>query len=260
MTTPSVPDWTTWVPLRGGGPRPALRVFCLPHAGGAASAFRQWTAGVPDGVEVCAVQLPGRETRFGEPFADGIAELAGPLGRALLPLLDVPFALVGNSMGALVAYEVARQLEQRFLLTPVRLVAAAAHPPGAAPSRPDLAGLDDDAFVAMLQGRYGGIPQEILDQPQYLSAYLPVLRADLAMIDAYRPSARTPLRCPVTALVGEDDHSLTLAQADGWRASTGAAFDSQALPGGHFGLFTQRDLVLDRLRAEAGSPSPAFVS
>ena len=244
----TVPDWTTWVPLRGGDPSPALRVICLPHAGGAASAFRHWTTGVPDGVEVCAVQLPGRETRFAEPFADSIPQLAVPLTRALLPLLDVPFALVGNSMGALVAFEVARQLQQRFLLRPVRLVAAAAHPPGVRPARAGFAGLSDEEFVTLLQERYGGIPREILDEPGHLRAYLPVLRADLSMLDAYRPPDRPLLRCPVTALVGADDHTLDHPRAGGWRAVTAEAFDSHELPGGHFALLTQRDQVLDRLR------------
>jgi medium-chain acyl-[acyl-carrier-protein] hydrolase len=165
-------------------------------------------------------------------------------------------------MGALVAFELARQLQQRYLLSPVRLIAAAAHPPGVRPARADLAdlaGLGDEAFVALLQRRYGGIPQEILEQPDHLRAYLPVLRADLTILDAYRPAARPLLRCPVTALVGADDHSLSLEQAGGWRAGTAAAFDSHTFPGGHFGLLTQRDLVLDRLRAEVGSASPAPV-
>ncbi|MEV0128970.1 alpha/beta fold hydrolase [Dactylosporangium sp. NPDC050688] len=259
----SAPEHTTWVPLRGGGPRPALRVFCLPHAGGAASAFRAWTTGLPAGsgdVEVCAVQLPGREGRFGEPAAGDLAGLAAPLGRALLPLLDVPFALVGNSMGALVAFELAHHLQRRYLLPPVRLVAAAAHPPGARPPGPDLAGLDDDAFVTLLQRRYGGIPEEILDQPEILRAYLPVLRADLTMLEAYRPApGRPPLRCPVTAFVGDQDRSLDLGRAEGWRSSA-AAFDGHTLPGGHFALLAHRDAVLDRLRAEAGLRSPAAVS
>lgn len=243
----SGPDWTTWTPVRGGDPRPALRVFCLPHAGGSASAFRGWTVDVPAGVEVCVVQPPGRETRFGEPFPAGIVELAAPLSRALLPLLDVPFALVGNSMGALVAFEVARYLQQRYLLSPVRLFAASAFPPGGLPPGPDPATLSDAAFVDLLQRTYGGFPAELLDQPDYLELYLPVLRADMAILHAYRPAARPSLRCPVTALVGSDDHSLTPATAAGWGERTTAAFDRAGFAGGHFGLISQRDLVLDRL-------------
>jgi surfactin synthase thioesterase subunit len=123
MLSANVGAWRPDRPERGVV---RLRVLCFPHAGGGASAFRGWTRDQPPGVDIRAVQLPGREDRIREPFPEDILALC----EALLPSLDVPYVLVGNSLGALVAFELARQFQQRYFLPPIRLVAVGARPPG----------------------------------------------------------------------------------------------------------------------------------
>src|SRR4051794_36920377 len=94
-------------------PRPDARrrLFCLPHAGGGAAAFRRWADGMAAAVEVVAVQPPGRETRFREPPFTDWRSLVVSLADALPA--DRPFALFGHSLGALLAFELARELRRR---------------------------------------------------------------------------------------------------------------------------------------------------
>ncbi|UWP79202.1 alpha/beta fold hydrolase [Dactylosporangium fulvum] len=241
---------TPWLPNRRSAADTALRLFCLPHAGGAASAFRTWQHHVPYGMEVCPVQLPGRETRFGEPLPTGIVDLVPALAEAVLPSLDVPFALLGNSMGALVAYELARYLHRHYLLSPVRLVVAAARPPGGAALLPRVSHLSDQEFGRAMQARHGGIPDEILDDPQIGAVFLPVLRADMGMVEQYRPAPGPPLTCPVSAYAGTRDGNVGAADLDGWATVTTGRFDRQVLDGDHFAVIDHPQLVIGRLADE----------
>ena len=87
-----------------------MRLFCFPPAGSGTVAYRAWAPLAAPGLEVNAVLLPGRETRFAEPPVDDMAALASQIADAIAPLAGQPFALFGHSLGALLAYEVARRL------------------------------------------------------------------------------------------------------------------------------------------------------
>jgi medium-chain acyl-[acyl-carrier-protein] hydrolase len=236
------------------GPAPALRLFCFPHAGGGAATFRPWISGGSDDggvrVQICPVRAPGRETRWGEPALGRVADLADDFLRAAAPLLTTPFALLGNSLGSLVAFEVARRLYDRGLPAPAHLVvAASAAPGGRRPHR--LSGLSDLELVGALQRLYGGIPDAILNDPGFLREFLPTLRSDIAAVESYRPGPEPALSCPVTALVGAADSGVPVDEVNGWRLWTTGPFARHVLPGGHFTVLDHRELVLGILDAAA---------
>ncbi|WCN79529.1 thioesterase II family protein [Micromonospora sp. LH3U1] len=238
--------------LGTSGWTPALRLFCFPHAGGGAAVFRPWVSG--DGrarIQICPVRPPGRETRWGEPVLGRVADLAEDFLRAAAPLLTTPFALLGNSLGSLVASEVARQVHERGLPAPVHLLVAASAAPGTDARRVQLSGLSDAKFAGELQRRYGGIPDTILNDPEHLEAYLPTLHGDVVAGETYRPDPEPRLTCPVTALVGVADSSVPVGSVDGWRTRTTGPFARHVLPGGHFAVLDHREFVLRILEADA---------
>ncbi len=236
-----------WLPFLSNVRPGSLRLFCFPHAGGGASAFRSWLAPPALGVEVHPVQLPGRETRYNEALPTDTKFLVPDIAEAILPLLAIPFAFLGNSMGSLIAYELARHLQLRFMISPLWLFAAAAHPPADIQRLPKIAALPDQEFGHSIQQRYNGIPRQVAENPDLLAAFLPILKGDLKLLESYRWTPEPKLSCPVTAVVGQADPGLTPNAARGWAAVTNGSFDEVVISGGHLALLDHRDLVLRRL-------------
>jgi surfactin synthase thioesterase subunit len=239
-------SWLLRLPPR---PRARVRLFCFPHAGGGGSAYRLWSGGLPEGVEVCAVQPPGRESRLSEPAAASVRELVEGLLPELARHLDLPFAFFGHSMGAVVAAETARALLAAGGPPPRHLVVSARRPPHLAGTEPPLHPLPDDAFVAEVQRRYGGIHPEVARHADLMALLLPGLRADIRALETHRPPPRPPLPCPVSAFGGADDRLTPRAHLDAWRGETSGPFRVRVFPGGHFYLDARRAELLADLAA-----------
>src|SRR5262245_49588689 len=104
MIRPFTNSTDRWLPTRRL-PRGGVVLFCFAYAGGGASLFRDWVGALGASVEVCPVQLPGREARFREPAFTRLAPLVDSLVESLGPHLARPLALFGHSLGALIAFE-----------------------------------------------------------------------------------------------------------------------------------------------------------
>jgi medium-chain acyl-[acyl-carrier-protein] hydrolase len=225
------------------------RLFCFPYAGVGGSIFRQWPAGLPDELDVCTVQLPGRANRLYEPAIPSIPTLVDALLSAMISHLDVPFALFGHSMGAVLAFEVARGLAFAGLPPPSHLIVSGRRPPHMPDVAPPLRHLPDPEFVAEINRRYGGIPSEILDSQEVLALLLPCLRADITALETHRPAQSLPLRCPISAFGGADDPMTPRAHLEGWRSETTGVFEVCVFPGSHFYLEPERGKVLAEVSA-----------
>ncbi len=237
-----------WLFCPRPNPQAALRLFCFPYAGGGASVYRRWPAGLPASVEVCGLRLPGHEGRFREPAFTRLTPLVDALAEALLPALDRPFAFFGHSMGALIAFELARRLHRDGRPTPRHLFLSAR----AAPQlhRPDPChNLPEPLFREHLR-RLGGTPPEVLEHPELMKLLLPMLRADFAVCETYVHQPDEPLGCPITAFGGLDDPLPRREQLEGWRAHTRAGFRLHMLPGNHFFLHSAEPRLLQVLSEE----------
>ncbi len=239
-------------------PRPSrsatMRLICLPFAGGGASIFRMWPAGLPPAVEVVAVQLPGRESRQLEAPFTRLGPLIDGLAAVLEPLVadpDRPYALFGHSMGGLLAYALAREFERRSLPLPVHLIVSARRAPGLPVDHPVLHNLPDEEFLAEL-GRLDGAPSAAMGDPELRRLVLPTLRADFAVCETYVHEPAPPLACPITAYGGLRDRTVSYRHLEAWRTETGGEFLVRMFPGGHFFLETDEALVLQALTRDLG--------
>ncbi|MFE0019377.1 thioesterase II family protein [Amycolatopsis sp. NPDC059021] len=225
-------------------------VICLPFAGAGASFFRAWQPLAPDSLRVVAVQLAGREERFvDEPHAD-VASAVDDVLPAVLEQIDGAgrIALFGHSLGAVLAFELARRLDRLGGLPLARLFVSGS--PGPWSGRVSRAtGLSDDAFLAQLH-RFSGYSHPALDHPEMRAMLLPMLRADVEMHENYRPGTDRPLPIPVTALRGQDDELVSAGQAGQWADASTAGFRSVELPGGHMYLADQAGEVLRLLAGD----------
>ncbi|MGW1014576.1 thioesterase II family protein [Streptomyces termitum] len=228
-----------------GAPAPGpfrARVVCLPHAGGAASAYQGWARHVPPGVELIAVQYPGRQERLAERCSETMEETAGAVAGALAALPALPTVVFGHSMGALVAYETVLRLARTAPhATPVHLFVSGTAAPHR--DRDDLPGLDDDSLVAYTR-RQGGAEPEVYEIPELRELLLPSLRADFRLLTGYLP-VRDPARTgvPVTALGGDRDTGCLPGRLETWGELTTGEFATRVLPGGHFYLQGAEELL-----------------
>ncbi|HZO70892.1 MAG TPA: alpha/beta fold hydrolase [Ktedonobacteraceae bacterium] len=224
-----------WLPYWKAQKGSCLRLFCLHYAGGSASLFRQWQQMMPLGVEVCAIQLPGREARISEaPFSEA-AEVVQALAQVLTPYLDMPFILFGHSMGALLSFELARQLRRENLPMPMHLFVSAHRAPQLPYRLPRLHDLEQDAFIQSLR-RLSSIPAEVLANEEFLQHIIPLLRADFALCEQHSYSPERPLDCSISVFGGLADDRVTRQELLAWRAQTKAPFVLQMFPGDHFFL------------------------
>ena len=239
----------SWIVCRKPNPRARLRLFCFPYAGTGASVFRTWPDGLPADVEVCPVQFPGRGTRPTETLFTQLPPLVQALAQALVPLLDRPFAFFGHSLGALVGFELARQLRRQSGVQPVRLFVSADRAPQNPHRDRPIHVLPDGEFLAELR-RLNGIPEKVFEEAELMQILLPVLRADLAVYETYVYSIEPPLTCPISTFGGLQDHRVSRGDLEAWRDQTSGSFSLRMFPGDHFFLNTAQPLLLQVLSHE----------
>ncbi|MEW2620489.1 alpha/beta fold hydrolase [Streptomyces sp. NPDC048106] len=242
--------WTPWDSAPASGGTDPVRVYCLPHAGGSAGAYLAWARSwQAPGLHFVPVELPGRGTRMGEPLPTSMREVVDGLLSVLQERpADEPFILFGHSMGAQIAYETTRRLVAEVRPLPRALVVSGCRPPGSPAALP-LHDRDDERLIKDIL-ELGGTPAEILENRDLLAMLLPVLRADLTLLNTYMDTVRpTVLPCPVVALGGAEDLLSGAEWVGGWRAVTAGGFRQRVLPGDHFFLHSRVDEVMAEISA-----------
>lgn len=241
--------WRSWNIVSKAVPRATLRFFCFPYGGGNASIYQWWHVRLPEQVEVRAIQLPGRANRIGETPFTRITDLVPVLTEALLPLLDRPFAFFGHSLGAILSFEVTRELQRRRSLLPKCLFVSGRRAPQIPCTDPPSYSKSDEDFLAYLDELNGTHP-EVRKNAELLQLLLPVLRADFELGETYQYSKGTPLSCAITVFGGSDDEETSHGWLEGWRLQTSGKFSQHILSGGHFFIHANEDELLKVLHAE----------
>jgi medium-chain acyl-[acyl-carrier-protein] hydrolase len=227
-----------------------LRLFCFPFGGGGASMYHDWSRVMGDKIEVCALQLPGRETRYGEPMGKNIEDVVQSIVAALQDYQDLPYAFFGYSLGSLLAFEVSRELRRQNLQVPLHLYIAALGAPHLPPPHPPISYLDNEAFVKKVEYYYQ--PQgEAWENRELREFLLPVLRGDIALYESYSYQESGPLTCPIDVFAGDSDRATPEESTRYWSTQSEGETVHHLFPGGHFfidgSLDEIRNLVLDSL-------------
>lgn len=219
----------------------AARLVCLPHAGGSAPFFLPVAAALSPGVDVVAIQYPGRQDRRAERPISDMAVLADRIHAILRRQPEMPVTIFGHSLGAVLGFEVTRRLEADGH-GPVRLFASGRRAPST--YRDEKVHLLDDAGILAEVRRMNGTASSVLGDDEMMRAALPALRADYQAAETYSCAPDITVNCPISALTGDNDPKTTVDEANTWTRHTSGAFDLQVFPGGHFFLTDQADQVI----------------
>lgn len=253
-----------WLPF-GTSPDAGVRLLCLPHAGAGASVYRSWGTGLSGFVGVCPVQPPGRERRYKEQPLSNAPAIATRLAPEVLAEVTAPYAIFGHSTGALCAFELAREIRRLNGPQPAHLFVAGRPAPQLPMERTAINGMSVTELAVVLR-RLGGTPEEVLNDPDLLARFQPLLAADFAVNETYAYSLQPPLDIPITALAATQDPMAGLTQMLAWEEHTTAEFELHVLNGDHFAVFDREQGALDRIntvleaivnRAGPGSSDPA---
>lgn len=242
-------DWLISLGPRGEA---TTRLFCFPPAASSVSEFCDWPTRLPESIEVVGVQLPGRQFRIRERPFETLQPLMDVLLREIVPELTPRYAFFGHSMGALVAFELARALRRGGHALPSYLILAGHRAPHVPSTSSRLHHLPDQELLAGIT-RLNGLPHQVLQQRELMSLILPLLRADLAVCETYRYAAEPPLPCPMAAFGGSAE--VTRNELEEWRQHTSAGFCSTLFHGEHFFIRSAQHQVLARV-ASLLAPTP----
>lgn len=241
-------------------PRPQveakMRLFCLPFAGGGASLYRPWTTQLGPNIEVCPIQLPSRENRYSEKPITDAYQMAQMIATQILPFLNRPYAIFGHSMGALLAYELVRELGRLKANLPEKLFVSAHRAPHLPRKRALLHALPNNEFIESLK-QYGGFPEEILNNQEFIDFVLPTMRADMTLCDLYAfKDADLRLSTPLEIFAGVDDLEAGPDQMRAWSEHTTGGSNIQIFEGGHFFLRSHSKQLLDHISASLNLSLP----
>ena len=247
MTT--TPSLNSWVICPQPNPQANLRLFCFPYAGGSAAIFRTWPNNLPSHVEVCAVEYPGRGRQIKSAPLTRLEPLVEAIAPVLLPYLDKPFALFGHSMGGLVSFELTRLLRSQYSLSPFHLFISARRAPQFPFTKPPLHILSDPDLQDELR-TLNGTPKAVLESAELMQMFLPILRADFAVLETYIYIQKQPLECPITVFGGLQDQEVSHEALQAWREQTNAAFSLHEFNRDHFFIHSHQELLFKLISQE----------
>lgn len=246
-------SWRQWLPwIRDGGESsfsPAvIPFFCFPYAGGGSWIFARWPKAFPEHFRVLPVVLPGREHRLVEPLPESIEQIVRDWIRALAPLLGQdPFVLFGHSFGALIVFEIARQLAREGLPCPRLVILSGCRAPCLPRTWSPIHHLPEEKFAQEVERRFGAFPPQLRRDPRAFQIYLRILRADLKAVETYEFQTGTLATCPFAVFGGRDDPYVPVTDLFDWAGLTKGECRVEVFPGGHFFLREHHSLFLRAL-------------
>jgi medium-chain acyl-[acyl-carrier-protein] hydrolase len=226
-------------------------LFCLPHAGGGASAFLPWRPKMPS-VAIVPALLAGREWRALDRPQSSVAEVVGELAEAIIPLIHRRYALLGHSYGALLAFELARALRRVGAPAASVLYVCSARAPHIRAKSPALSGLPADALLAAVHARFGAMSDAVLKDDELRDYVVRLLRADLTAFESYEPADEPPLDCPIIVASGSADTTVDATELGEWRRHTSSGCVLRVYPGDHFFLKYEATSLLQDIQRDLG--------
>lgn len=221
-----------------------IKLFCLPYAGGTSMMYLKWKKYLHPSIELCPIELAGRGRRITEPYYRDLETAVNDIYASIGDILNTSdYAIFGHSMGSAIAYELAKKIAEMGDCLPKHLFISGRAAPHICKER-QIHQLPDQQFLEEIK-KFGGTPQELLENTELLELFLPILRADFKIIESYRyQGENNPLNCNITVLGGRND-DIGLTELAAWQHYTHKEFQMLMFEGGHFFLINQVEKIAE---------------
>ncbi|TAE61954.1 MAG: thioesterase [Nostocales cyanobacterium] len=253
MTTKTT--FNSWITCPQPNPNAKIRLFCLPYAGGSAVIFHKWSKNLPQTIEVCPIEIPGRGRQITLPPHTKMKSLVAEIATKIIPFLDKPFAIFGHSMGAQVSFELARLLRSDYNLQPIHLFISGRKAPQINSTKRDIYNLPDQEFWQEVS-KLNGTPNEVIENAEMIELFLPILRADFTALETHIHTNQQPFNFPISVFGGLQDTGITQHQLEAWKEHTTSDFSVQMLEGNHFFLRESEKNLLHQITHKLRKHSP----
>lgn len=222
-----------------------INLYCLPYAGGSANVYSRWRYYADKNIKVIPVELAGRGKRLGEPLYKSMQEAIDDVFNILTASSDEnSYALFGHSMGSSLVFELSHKMIQATKKEPVHLFVSGRCPPFHHEGK-KLSLLPDNEFKKEVLD-IGGTPKEIFENEELCDIFLPILKADYRIIDAFEHSQKNvKLDCGISVLNGREDKMTTLEKIQKWRDYTTGKTEIYEFDGGHFFINSYTEQIMD---------------
>lgn len=227
-------------------PQANMRLFCLPHAGGTSTAFREWADWLPGVIELCIVEIPGHGYRLNEALIHRLPPLVQQVAQDIQPYLDKPFAIFGHSMGNLLGFELSHYLQNYYQKTPIHLFLSGRGAPHLPSREEPIHQLPEDQFIHKIT-EYNGTPKEVIQHKELMDLMLPILRTDFEVCETYQFSPKPPFNFPLTIFGGLSDQGASKPDLQEWNRYTNSSFSLRMFPGDHFFIFSAQKQLLQAI-------------
>jgi surfactin synthase thioesterase subunit len=221
-----------------------ITLFALPYAGGHSLVYRNFKSHLPSTIRLEPLEPPGRGRRAKEPLLSDIKAMSKDLLEKMLPVIEKEsYAIMGHSMGSLLAYLVTCEIQAKNLPNPVHLICSG----HGAPSIPNSTLENNNPKHTLSRTKFweyieslGAVPPELREHEELMEYFEPILRADLQAIHDYSYAAPlTPLSVPLTVIYGAGDSEVPVTAVRPWANESSEQVRFIPIKGGHFGIFEQ---------------------
>ena len=246
MLTLNTQKMDSWITFPKPNPKADLRLFCFPYAGGSSIIFRPWLNKLPNNIEICPIELPGRGSKMKPAPFNRLVPIIKSLSLQIQPYLDKPFTFFGHSMGGLLSFELTRLLYKEYGMNPVHLFISGRPAPQIIDSKRPIHNLPESDFIEKLRD-YNGTSNAVLENKELMQLFLPILRADFAVLETYTYENSPPLECPISVFGGLEDDKAPVEELELWRTQTNNNFSLKIFPGGHFFINDSYSLIIEKI-------------
>lgn len=223
-----------WIFRPNNNSNAKIRLFCFPYAGSSSVISYKFLAeSLPRTIDICLIELPGRGLRMSENPESSINPIVTGISREIKDYLDLPFIFFGHSMGALIAYELAYEIQHHYNQKPYKLYISSHRAPFSKKETKIMHKLEEREFKSELR-QMNGIADEIWENEELLNIVLPIIKNDFKLCETYIYNARDKLNCEIVAFGGKNDPDVNEENLMEWNKITSNRFNIRLFEGNHF--------------------------